>query len=245
MNINPFIIKETDDLILLDKPAGLLSIPDREGKEISLKVLLKDKYGEIFTVHRLDKETSGLIVFAKNATAHKYLSSIFMASSTGDDRAIKKIYQGLVIGSLEKEKGRIDTPIAEHPALNGFMITHSKGKTAITDYEVLEDFGIYSLVKFQIHTGRTHQIRVHMKEIGHPVVCDRLYGDGKPLMVSMLKKKYNLSKKEEEERPLLNRLALHAWQLSFTDQNGELVEAEAPLPKDMRAVLQQLRKRKR
>jgi 23S rRNA pseudouridine1911/1915/1917 synthase len=245
MNINPFIIKETDDLILLDKPAGLLSIPDREGKEISLKVLLKNKYGDIFTVHRLDKETSGLIVFAKNAAAHKYLSAIFMASSTGDDRAIKKIYQGLVIGSPEKEKGRIATPIAEHPALNGTMITHSKGKTAITDYEVLEDFGIYSLVKFQIHTGRTHQIRVHMKEIGHPVVCDRLYGDGKPLMVSMLKKKYNLSKKEEEERPLLNRLALHAWQLSFTDKNGELVEAEAPLPKDMRAVLQQLRKRKR
>lgn len=245
MNITPFIIKETADYVLLNKPAGLLSIPDREGKEVSLKILLKNKYGEIFTVHRLDKETSGLIVFAKNAESHKHLSATFMASSSGDDRAIKKIYQGLVIGSLQETKGRIDTPIAEHPALNGSMITHSKGKSAITDYEVLEDFGIYSLVKFQIHTGRTHQIRVHMKEAGHPIVCDKLYGDGKPLLVSMLKSKYNLSKNEEEERPLLNRLALHAWQLSFIDRNGELIEAEAPLPKDMRAVLQQLRKRKK
>jgi 23S rRNA pseudouridine955/2504/2580 synthase/23S rRNA pseudouridine1911/1915/1917 synthase len=115
---------------------------------------------------------------------------------------------------------------------------------AITDYEVLEDLGIYSLVQFQIHTGRTHQIRVHMKELGHPIACDKLYGDAKPILVSQLKSRFKLSKKEEEERPLLNRLALHSFQLSFTDMKGELVEAEAPLPKDMRAVLQQLEKRK-
>ena len=125
------------------------------------------------------------------------------------------------------------------------MIVHRKGKEALTDYKVLESFGIYSLVQFQIHTGRTHQIRVHLKDIGHPIVCDPLYGDGKPVLVSSLKSKFKLSKDVEEERPILGRLALHAFQLSFTDMNGEMVAIEAPLPKDMRATLQQLQKRKK
>lgn len=245
MNLSPLIIKETADYFIIDKPAGLLSIPDREGKDISLKVLLKEKYGEIFTVHRLDRETSGLILFARNAEAHKHFSAGFMASSSGEERAVKKLYQGLVIGSLPEKSGTITAPMKEHPALNGSMMVHRQGKAAITDYEVLEDFGIFSLVKFRIHTGRTHQIRVHMKEIGHPIVCDKLYGDGKPLLVSMLKNRYKLSKKEEEERPMINRLALHSWQLGFLDMQGEWIEMEAPLPKDMRAALQQLRKRRK
>ncbi len=245
MNLSSLIIKETADYFIIDKPAGLLSIPDREGKEISLKVMLKEKYGEIFTVHRLDRETSGLILFARNADAHKHFSAGFMASSAGEERAVKKIYQGMVIGSISEKTGTINDPIKEHPALNGSMMVHRQGKTAITDYEVLEDFGIFSLVKFRIHTGKTHQIRVHMKEIGHPIVCDKLYGDGKPLLVSALKSRYNLSKKEDEERPIINRLALHSWQLGFMDMQDEWIEMEVPLPKDLRAALQQLRKRKK
>lgn len=245
MNLAPLILKETPDYFVIDKPAGLLSIPDREGKDISLKVLLKEKYGEIFTVHRLDRETSGLIIFARNAEAHKHFSASFMASSSGEERAVKKIYQGLVIGSLPEPSGKIEAPIKEHPALNGSMIVHRLGKPALTDYEVLEDFGIFSMVKFRIHTGRTHQIRVHMKEICHPIVCDILYGDGKPVLVSSLKSKFKLSRDEEEERPILNRLALHAFQLSFKDPDERLVELEAPLPKDIRATLQQLQKRKK
>jgi 23S rRNA pseudouridine1911/1915/1917 synthase len=236
MKISELIIFENDDLIALNKPSGLLSIPDRKGIEISLKVLLKEKYGNIFTIHRLDKETSGLIVFAKNEVAHKHLSLQFELRQT------KKIYQGLVMGSLMDKKGSITYPITEHPALNGTMIVHRKGKESLTDYEVLEDFGIYSWLQFQIHTGRTHQIRVHMKETGHPVVCDGLYGDGKPVLVSSLKSKFKLSKDAEEEKPILNRLALHAFQLSFKDISGKLIELEAPLPKDIRATLQQLAK---
>lgn len=239
MKIPEFIVFENDDLIALNKPSGLLSIPDRQGKEISLKVLLKEKYGNIFTVHRLDKDTSGLIVFAKNETTHKHLSLQF------EGRQTKKIYQGLVIGSLMEAQGSIDSPIAEHPALNGTMIIHRNGKEALTDYEVLEDFVIYSLVQFRIHTGRTHQIRVHMKDIGHPVVCDELYGDGKPILVSSLKSKFKLSKDVEEEKPILGRLALHAFQLSVKDITGKCIELEAPLPKDIRATLQQLAKRKK
>lgn len=239
MKIQEFIVFENEDFVALNKPSGLLSIPDREGKDISIKILLKEKYGNIFTVHRLDKGTSGLIVFAKDEAAHKHLSVQF------ESRVTKKIYQGLVIGSLPEKNGNIDTPIAEHPALNGTMIIHRNGKESLTDYEVLEDFGIYSYVQFQIHTGRTHQIRVHMKDIGHPVVCDDLYGDGKPILVSSLKSKFKLSKDMEEERPILNRLGLHAFQLTFKDIKGKFIELEAPLPKDMRATLQQLTKRKK
>ena len=238
MKLSEWIIYEDENLIALNKPSGLLSIPDREGKDISLKKLLIEKYGGIFTVHRLDKDTSGLIVFAKNETTHKLLSKQF------EERQTEKIYLGLVIGSPTDKKGSIDVLISEHPAKKGLMTVYKKGKESLTDYEVLEDFKIYSWVQFQIHTGRTHQIRVHAKHIGHPVVCDELYGDGKPILLSTLKHKFKLSKNELEERPILNRLALHALSLQFTNTNGEKMKLEAPLPKDLRALLQQLRKLK-
>lgn len=227
----------------MNKPSGLLSIPDREGKEVSLKILLKEKYGEIFTVHRLDRDTSGLIVFAKNEIAHKHLSLQFVPKDSFEEgKQTKKIYQGLVIGSPIEKKGSIAAPIAEHPGKNGTMIIHRNGKVSLTDYEVLEDFKIYSYLQFQIHTGRTHQIRVHMKDAGNPILCDVLYGDGKPFLLSSIKKKFTLSKKYEEEKPLMNRLALHASQLKFTDIDGKKKEQEAPLPKDFSAMLNQLRK---
>ncbi|MDE3143927.1 MAG: RNA pseudouridine synthase, partial [Bacteroidota bacterium] len=122
-----------------------------------------------------------------------------------------------------------------------FMVTHEKGKHSVTDYEVLESFRLYSWMQFQIHTGRTHQIRVHMKHIGHSIVCDDIYGDGKPVLLSSIKKKFKLSKDAEEERAILSRLALHSWKLKFT-LNNETFSLEAEPPKDLRALLQQLRK---
>jgi 23S rRNA pseudouridine955/2504/2580 synthase/23S rRNA pseudouridine1911/1915/1917 synthase len=238
MRIENYIVFENDDFIILNKPSGLLSIPDRAGKEISLKKLLQETYSEIFTVHRLDKGTSGLIVFAKNETTHQQLSQQFEVRQT------EKIYRGLIIGSTENKKGRIDSPIMEHPVKKGVMVVNRKGKEALTDYNVLENFGIYSWMQFQIYTGRTHQIRVHMKDVGHPIVCDDLYGDGKPVFLSSFKNKFKLSKNAEEEKPILNRLALHAYQLKFKIGNKEY-EFEAPVPKDLRATLQQLLKRKK
>lgn len=239
MKIDNIIVFENDDLVILNKPPGLLSIPDREGKEISLKKILQEKYHEIFTVHRLDKGTSGLIIFAKNEAAHKDLSQQF------EERETEKIYVGLVLGSLLEKKGSIDDPIAEHPTKKGTMVVHKKGKPSLTYYEVVEDFGIFSWIKFRIHTGRTHQIRVHMKHIGHPMVCDELYGDGKPVFLSSIKFRYKISKKEEEEQPILHRLALHAQFLKLKLGNKKLLEVEAPLPKDLKAVLNQLRKWKK
>jgi len=239
MKLAELIIFEDDDFIALNKPSGLLSIPDREGKELSLKSLLQEKYGQIFTVHRLDKDTSGLIVFAKNETAHRDLSMQF------EERQTEKIYVGLVLGSPANQSGTINLPIAENMVTKGTMIINRRGKESITDYEVLDNFGSYSWMQFRIHTGRTHQIRVHMKDMGHPIVCDELYGDGKALLLSSLKSKFKLSKNELEERPILNRLALHASKLSFTQSNGEKITLQADLHKDLKASLQQLTKWKK
>jgi 23S rRNA pseudouridine955/2504/2580 synthase/23S rRNA pseudouridine1911/1915/1917 synthase len=234
--LKPDILFENDDLVALDKPAGLLSIPDRQGKEPSLKIFLREKYGNIFTVHRLDRETSGVIVFAKNESTHKYLSKIF------EERNVEKIYQGIVQGTPPQQQGAIDLPIMEHPTKPGLMVINRRGKTSLTDYELLETIGPYSLLQFRIHTGRTHQIRIHMHSIGHPIACDDLYGDGQPIFLSRIKRNFKLSKSEEAERPLLTRLALHSQLLRFTDATGKTHTIEAPLPKDLRALLQQLRK---
>ena len=235
---NPEIIFENDSFVAINKPAGLLSIPDREQTQTSLKDILLAKYGMIFTVHRLDKDTSGIIIFAKNEAAHKYFSQLF------EERKIEKYYQGLVHGCPVAKKGTIDAPISEHSLQKGLMVVHRRGKPSVTDYEVIEEHKSYSLVQFQLHTGRTHQIRVHCKNIGHPLACDELYGDGKPIMLSSIKHKYKLSRHDDEERPMLNRLALHSYRLKFTDADGKVIDLVAELPKDIRALLQQLKKNK-
>lgn len=234
--INPEIIFENDSFIAVNKPAGMLSIPDRMQSETSLKDILLDKYGMIYTVHRLDKDTSGIILFAKTEAAHKYFSRLF------EERQIEKYYQGLVLGSPAEKKGTMDAPISEHPVQKGLMVVHRNGKPSVTDYQVVEEHNSFSLLQFQLHTGRTHQIRVHCKNMGHPLACDELYGDGKPILLSSIKKKFKLSKHDEEERPMLNRLALHSWRLKFTDEDGNPVDLQAELPKDIRALLQQLKK---
>jgi 23S rRNA pseudouridine955/2504/2580 synthase/23S rRNA pseudouridine1911/1915/1917 synthase len=236
IKIEDHILFEDEHLIAINKPSGLLTIPDREGKDISLKQMLQERVGDIFTVHRLDRDTSGIVVFALHEQMHKHLSQQF------ESRETNKIYNGLVLGSLAHHSGVINEPIAEHPTKKGLMTVYKKGKESITEYEVLEKFKFYSWMQFRILTGRTHQIRVHMKFKGHPIVCDPLYGDGKPIFISQLKSRYKLSQSEEEERPLLNRLALHSSRLSFKGMKGEEYNLEAPLPKDLRASLQQLEK---
>ncbi len=234
MKLSNHIIHQDDNLIAINKPSGMLTIPDRMGN-ISLKNFLQSAFGEIFTVHRLDKDTSGVVVFAKNETTHKQLSRLF------EGREVEKYYLGLVLGKLAEQTGTIDIPIMAHPVTKGIMVINKKGKPSQTDYEVLETFRFFSWLQFQIHTGRTHQIRVHMKHLGHPIICDETYGDGKPVLLSLLKKKFKLSKNKEEERPILARLALHSLRLKFTLNENEF-DLEAPLPKDLRACLQQLRK---
>ena len=206
------IIEETEDWIALNKPAGLLSIPDREGKEVSLKAILQDKFGEIFTVHRLDRDTTGVIIFAKTAEAHRFLSQQF------EERTVEKRYLGLVNGIPTDKEGRMESAIGEHPSKRGMMAILKKGKPSMTDYEVKEEFGKYALVEFIIHTGRTHQIRAHLKAIDHPVAGDPEYGT--------------------PGRLGLERQFLHAARLAFAHPvTGAPIDVSSPLPDDLRGAL--------
>jgi 23S rRNA pseudouridine955/2504/2580 synthase/23S rRNA pseudouridine1911/1915/1917 synthase len=233
----PTIITENDSLVVVNKPSGLLSIPDRFDANLpSVKSMLKERYGNIFVVHRIDRDTSGIILFAKTEAAHKFYSAAF------EERTITKKYLGLVHGSPLQTSGTIDKPIAQHPVQKGKMYVHRSGKPSVTHYRVMQHFGLYSLVEWQIETGRTHQIRVHMQDLGHPIVCDELYGTAEPIYLSRIKRKFKLSKSEEAERPMLSRLALHASALAFTTEEGRQVNLEAPLFKDMQATLAQLAK---
>src|SRR5688572_7288217 len=143
------IIFENEDFVAINKPSGLLTIPDREGKDVSLKTVLKIKFGEIFTVHRLDRDTSGIVVFALNEATHKHLSQQFEARETN------KIYNGLVLGKPMETEGVINEPIAEHPTKKGMMTVWRKGKESITEYKVLDSYRLHSWMEFKILTGRT------------------------------------------------------------------------------------------
>lgn len=226
-------IYEDEDILVVDKPSGILSIPDRDGNP-SLKTLLDTQYPEIYTVHRLDRDTSGVMVFAKNANTHKYLSQSF------EGRTVEKYYTAIVIGSPIEDSGMIDAPIAPHHIIKGKMRVDRSGKPSQTGYEVLERNAYFSKVLFRLYTGRTHQIRVHALHQGFPIACDTLYGDGKSILLSQYKRNYKLSKHQEDERPILDRLGLHASKLHIPMQDGRVLVFESVVPKPFLALMKQL-----
>lgn len=234
------LLHEDNHLIVVDKPAGLLTVPDRHDPDLpNLKRLLASRHGgTIIPVHRLDRPTSGTIVFAKTAAAHRSLSMQFEA------RDVEKVYLALVDGIPASEEGEIDEPIGSHPGRPGqMMVTYRGGKAARTDYKVMQALGQFSLVGVQIFTGRTHQIRVHMAYIGHPLLVDPFYGRRTEFMLSELKgRRYNKAK-HAVERPLLSRVPLHASRLGFHHpETKEWLHFETEMPKDMRAMVNQLNK---
>jgi RluA family pseudouridine synthase len=174
---------------------------------------------------------------ARTREAHAHLSQQFEA------RDVEKVYLALVDGVPEVEEGEIDEPIVPHPAKVGRMLVSNRGKFARTDYKVMERLGKFSLLGVQIFTGRTHQIRVHLAYIGHPLLVDPFYGWRTEFMLSEVKgRRYNKGK-HETERPLLSRTPLHASRLGFRHPaSGEMVRFKAELPKDMRAMVKQLGK---
>lgn len=232
------VIYEDEDFIALNKPAGILSIPDRFSKSLpNLYDILTKRYGRIFVVHRLDKETSGVICFAKNEEAHSDLTEKF------EEHEVNKVYLALITGHLRNKEGKIDIPLSENPKFPGTMrVDYEAGKRSITEYKVLEEFENYSLVEVRPLTGRMHQIRIHFKAIGHPLAIDSIYGNRNEIFLSEIKKKYRL-KENEPEKPLMNRLTLHALRLGFFHfRKKEYIEFEARLPKDFESLLKQLRK---
>lgn len=237
-DMKPDIIYEDEHLIVVNKQAGLLSIPDRTGSKESLLGLLERQYGKIFTVHRLDRETSGILCFARNEAAHRHLSLQF------EHHTSDKYYLALVDGVLHHDEGEIDKPIGEHPTISGKMAVVHSGKPSLTFYRVLERFKRFSLAEILIKTGRTHQIRVHFQSIGYPLAVDALYGRRAAFILSEIKgKSYKSGKYTEEERPMMERTSLHSSRLRLDHPvTGERMEFKAELPKDFAAILNQLRK---
>jgi 23S rRNA pseudouridine1911/1915/1917 synthase len=230
------ILHEHTDFIAVNKPSGMLSIPDRFNKEkANVQSLLKLQYSNVFTVHRLDRETSGIMIFALNAESHKYFSDLFL------NHTITKIYHAVVEGVPFPEVGIIERNIAKDPATGGKMKIHIDGKYAKTGYKVLASYKKFSLVEAQIFTGRTHQVRVHLKHIGHPLVADGLYGLRESLFIKDIKPNYRPGKFEVDPIPIITRTALHSRRVEF-DYKGITLKIEAPYPKDMKACLNQMQK---
>jgi 23S rRNA pseudouridine955/2504/2580 synthase/23S rRNA pseudouridine1911/1915/1917 synthase len=233
------VLFEDEDLLVVDKPAGVLSVPGRQGG-ISIREVLAASSGSEeppLIVHRLDRETSGVLVLARTTLAQQGLAQQF------EDRQVSKEYLALVVGSPEDESGLIHASIAPHPRVSGKMVVNeSKGKASQTRWRVVERLGGVTLLRCQPLTGRQHQIRVHLKLIGLPLLVDPLYGESSAFYLSSVKPDYQFSSRHEE-RPLIDRLTLHAEAIEFTHpRSAEEMRVEAPLPKDFQATLTQLRK---
>jgi 23S rRNA pseudouridine1911/1915/1917 synthase len=250
------IVYEDNNILIIDKPSGLLTHPmnRKDESESVVSWLLKehpeigdvqDEYGASVgqwvdlrpgIVHRLDRETSGLMVIAKTQTAFEYLKKLFQ------ERKIKKTYLALVHGRLKSKNGKIEMPLGKLGTRQTARIRGKhelKEKTAVTEYRVMQEYSqplltnlsydrfvnSYSLLEIMPKTGRTHQIRVHLKSIGHPVVCDPLYS-GKKLVCP----------------PKLGRLFLHAQKLSFVSPSGKALTVETDLPPELAGFLESLQK---
>ena len=234
-------LHQDDDIIVVNKAPGTLTIPDRfDPFKLNVYGRLKAKHadGNVFIVHRLDKETSGILVFARNAAAHKHLSRQFQ------EREADKFYLALVSGRPYPAEDYIDRPIGPDPRGGGKMrIDPHGGKPSATAYETVETYAEHTLIRLQLFTGRTHQVRVHMASAGHPLSVDPMYGGLDGLYLSKIKgKKFNL-KQGAIERPLLSRVSLHAYQLAFAHPaTDERVDFAALPPKDFRTAVKQLGK---
>lgn len=240
------IVCEDSDFLIIDKPSGLLTHPvNRQDKSPSVVGWLLEKYPEIAgvrdqygtkvgewtdlrpgIVHRLDRETSGLLLIAKNQLAFDNLKKLFA------ERKIKKTYLALVHGHLKNKTGTIEAPLGKldsRQTTRTYGHHHLQEKSAVTTYKVVTNYQQstvnYSLLEVSPLTGRTHQIRVHLKSIGHPIVCDPLYASKKQVCP-----------------PGLGRLFLHAQKLSFVSLKGEALTVETDLPQELKSFLFRLKR---
>jgi 23S rRNA pseudouridine1911/1915/1917 synthase len=238
------ILYEDDWLIVLSKQPDLIVHPARGYKSGTLVNALVYHFQKLSSgsegwrpgiVHRLDRNTTGAMVVAKDDTTHWKLSRQFA------ERTTKKTYIAIAHGVPELHADCINQPLGVHPKVREkFAIRHDIGKEAITFYEVLEAFRGYSLLKLDLKTGRTHQIRVHLSYIRHPIVADDMYG-GKVVYPWQIE-----DRPAAPEDPLMARTALHAWKLEFTHPaTGKRMEFEAPLPDDMQNLLDNLRQHRK
>ncbi len=227
------ILYEDDHFLVVDKPPFIATLADRQSDQ-NLQLLAKHYNDQLIACHRLDKETSGVLLMAKGEDAYRHASLQF------EHRKINKTYHAVVEGLPEFVNEVLDFPIL--PLSRGKVrIDLRKGKPSNTLVNTIEVFKQHSLVECKPTTGRMHQIRIHLSRKEAPIVNDELYG-GTLLYLSKLKRNYHL-KKGVEERPLIQRFALHAKSIGF-DNFSEQITVESDYPKDMNVLLKQLRQNK-
>ncbi len=233
------IVYEDADLLIVDKPAGLVVHPSPghgSGTLVNALLALDPDRGGAFggiagvqrpgIVHRLDRDTSGLLMVARTDLAQHSLMAQLKA------RRVKKTYLALVLGEVSAEVGRIEAPIGRDPKHRTRMAVVPDGRAATTGYRVRERFAGWTLLEIDLVTGRTHQIRVHLAAIGHPVAGDSVYGTGTSRRGPRL----------AGDRAVLERLFLHAWRIQLTSPSGgHLIRAEAAIPSELESVLDGLR----
>lgn len=230
MDLESIVLWQDEALLAVNKPAGIAVLMEGwDPQRPYLTSLLREQFGRLWNVHRLDKETSGVLLFARKASAHRQLNIQF------EQRQVRKSYHALVVGQPDWRQRWVRLPLR----LNGdrrhrTLVDREGGKPSETEFHLLEGFDAYALVEAILHSGRTHQIRVHLAAIGYPLAADALYGDGKPLLAQ--------SEAEGHPLPLLQRAGLHAHSLELvhpvTTQNLKL---EAPYQPDFSQSLAYLR----
>jgi 23S rRNA pseudouridine1911/1915/1917 synthase len=248
------ILHEDDAIVVVNKPAGMIVHPAKGHWDGTLASALAHHFGPLSgrggptrpgIVHRLDRDTSGVIVVAKTDQAHDALSAQFKS------RNVQKEYLAIVVGVPDRDQDVIDKPVGDHPTQRekkAIRAGHASSREARTIYEVVERFVGYALVRARPKTGRTHQIRLHLAHIGCPVLCDRLYGGRARISELELIRRDQSGENSAASQlvtdsPLLERQALHAHRLTFAHPaSGETVSFEAPLPHDMLRTLEALRR---
>jgi 23S rRNA pseudouridine1911/1915/1917 synthase len=248
------VLHETDDWLVVDKPADLAVEPERWARENAslsgaLLQLMRERSateGEILyrlrLVHRIDKDTSGAVLVAKNIETERFLRTAF------EEGRVRKRYLALVEGEHPLADGEtlmIDLPLGSDERKSGrVMVRERDGKSSRTRIEVETRFLGYTLLACEPVTGRTHQIRVHLSEAGFPLAVDPMYGRRDEFFLSAIKSNYK-QKAGKKERPLIGRLTLHASRIGVPTPDGDVTWVEAPLPKDLRSTLNQLEKLRR
>ncbi|MDH5381329.1 MAG: RluA family pseudouridine synthase [Cyclobacteriaceae bacterium] len=230
VDLRKFIIYQDEHFLAINKPSGISVLADRSG-DMCVLDWVRTQFEDASACHRIDKDTSGVLLFALDKESYRHASLQFQ------NRQIKKVYHALVYGKASFHEYRENRNIAVH---DQYSSVHKEGKDAETWFDTLGIYYEYSLVECKPITGRMHQIRVHLQALGFPIVADALYG-GSPLFLSEIKKKYKLSKYDDEQ-PLMGRLALHAYKLEFQNRSGDRVCVEAPYSKDFKAAINQLAK---
>ena len=227
------ILFENDNLIVVNKPAFLSSLDDREGGDNNLLRMAKQYSDDAQICHRLDRETSGALIIAKNPETYRHVSMQF------EHRKVNKVYHAVINGTHTFEELHVDLPILNLGAKN-VAINKQEGKPAETVFNSIKFYKHYTLVECRPITGRMHQIRIHLASQRANIAGDEMYG-GKPLYLSEIKRAYRIGK-DQEELPIMKRFALHARSITFKIDEHIEMTFEAPYPKDFATLIKLLDK---